>query len=350
MFSKTYPDNEVAPLEVSGTYGSMLQFQLTFGIFVSYVMGIPLPTSDFNSVWNKWLYALFLFPISVACLQLYLLMFKFKLDTPKWLVENGRSDDAYVLLQDIYIGTRAKAELTKLEEGARQSDELGEMLLDNKKPEVTFKELFSKPHLKPLLIGCCKISPALSIMQQLSGINVIIFYSTVLLKQEGGASNVHYMTAMLGFVNMAATLICLAFVESKLHLEFGRKLMLLQGTVGMCICNVLTGLFSVTESNPWLILTFILIFLCFFESSLGTVLWIYLSETMVDKSVGLAIALNWIFAGIVVGTLPFFVSPSVLNVYGTFFLYGGLCVVSFFFILSSVDETKPKHLVNKSSS
>jgi SP family sugar porter-like MFS transporter len=118
--------------------------------------------------------------------------------------------------------------------------------------------------------------------------------------------------------------------------------MLLQGTAGMCVCNVLTGFFSYTDSNPWLIVTFILVFLCFFESSLGTVLWIYLSETMVDQAVGIAVALNWVVAGIVVGTLLFFVSPSVLNVYGTFFLYGALCVFIFIFILIVIPESKKK--------
>mmetsp|Transcript_5389 Transcript_5389/g.9929 ORF Transcript_5389/g.9929 Transcript_5389/m.9929 type:complete len:333 (-) Transcript_5389:3209-4207(-) len=324
--------NEISPHEASGTYGSLLQFQLTLGIFMSYCMGIPLPTSDFSSPMNNWTYALFLFPIPIASFQLYFLLLKFKNDTPKWLVENGQADAALEVLEYIYLGARAKSELEKLKESNTKVDGVGsaEMLLEQKKKEVTFKDLFKAPYLKPMMIGC-----SLSIIQQLSGINVIIFYSTSILKQEGGASNVHYMTAMVGFVNMAATLICLAFVE-----RFGRKIMLLQGTAGMCICNVLTGLFSITESSPWLIVAFILIFLCFFESSQGTVLWIYLSETMEDKAVGLAIALNWIFAGIVVGTLLFFVSPSVLNVYGTFFLYGGLCVIAFFFILVLVPESK----------
>jgi SP family sugar porter-like MFS transporter len=118
--------------------------------------------------------------------------------------------------------------------------------------------------------------------------------------------------------------------------------MLLQGTAGMCVCNVLTGFFSYTDSNPWLIVTFILVLLCFYESSLGTVLMIYLSETMVDQAVGIAVALNWLVTGIVAGTLPFLVSPSVLDVYGTFFLYGTLCVFACIFILIVIPESKKK--------
>jgi hypothetical protein len=182
-------------------------------------MGIPLPTSGFSSPWNNWLYALFLFPVVVAALQLFLLLTVFKHDTPKWLVEKGRSDEALVVLEYIYIGSRPKAELLKLTEGVEASDaqtgEIGEMLVSKPKREVTFKDLFRPPHLRPLMLGCCKCSSALSIVSQLSGIDAIFFYSTSILKQEGGASNVHYMTAMVGFVNMVATLICLAFVESK---------------------------------------------------------------------------------------------------------------------------------------
>jgi SP family sugar porter-like MFS transporter len=118
--------------------------------------------------------------------------------------------------------------------------------------------------------------------------------------------------------------------------------MLLQGLAGMCVFNFLTGIFSYTESNPWLIVASILIFCCFFESSLGTVLFIYLSETIGDQAVGIAISFIWVVTCIVVATLPSLVSPSVLDVYGTFFLYGTLCMFGFIFILIMLPESKKK--------
>lgn len=343
MYSKLQKDIEVCPKKVAGAYGCSLQILLTFGIFIAYCLCIPLPVFDFESPWNYWVYSLFIIPAGFALLQLALFHFYFIYDTPKWLVDNGRSPEALAFLETIYHKQEADRELRKLEGSDvemqdNQSVNSEDLILPKGSKEITYSSLLKSPNLGPLIIGCCKISSALAILSQGSGINVIIFYSTEIMLKAGGASRVHYMTALVGLANMLPTLLCSLLIESNLKSETGRKALMLVGFIGMAICNFIIGYSSEMGANPWVVVAFILVFLIFFEFSIGTIFWVYCSETMIDKSVGIAVAVNWTAATFVVGTLLELISQ--IGLAGTFYFYGSISAFSIFFILIFVPESK----------
>ena len=321
--------SEVAPEQVNGTLGSLIQLQITFGIFASYLMGIPLPTSDLsNDSMNSWWMAMFLFPVLTCLVQSVVLVLVYKFDTPVWLQSKNRDKEAERVLCKIYKSyipeTQNSQEMTENNESAAG--------LVGKDP--SYKELFRNPKYRRGLILTC----SLSALQQLSGINTFIFYSTRIFEETGGQSDqAIYFTAALGFFNMITTLSSLFFVD-----KLGRKLMLLQGSVGMCLCQLLLSYFDYIDAASWLKLSIMLVYVAFFESSLGPVLWIYCGEVMTDKGVGLAVAMNWIWAAIIGAVFPVMSSDSGLGVALTFLIFGCFCAFSFFYVLLFAVETKGK--------
>jgi len=334
--STTY-NFEMSPIEVVGAYGCAFQINICTGILIAYSMALPLPLSDFeSSAWTNWVYPILLLPIVFAALQLGLLYFYFVHDTPKWLVDNGRIKDAQAILALIYTPSRAERELDNLQPGQNdyrddQSANSDDYMLGKESGgEVGYLDLLKRPHLKPTLIGF-----GLSVLSQACGINVIIFYSTELLKRAGGEGTVHWMTVLVGLANLLPTFATPFIIE-----RLGRKLMMVIGYIGMAACNILVAYFSSINANPWLVLTCILVYLAFYEMSIGTVFWIYIAETMIDKSIGIAVGINWLTAAIVVGTLLALLSPDALGLFGTFYFYGALCILSLIFILVFVHESK----------
>ena len=148
IFSKLYTVVELAPSDISGMLGSLTQLMLTFGIFVSYAMGIPLPMSDLSSSMNQWWIGMFLLPIPISVIQIILILFVYPVETPNWLKQQGKTEQADSVLNKIYISYQADNQLN---------------LIDiNEEAEVTpkivyqpsYKELLCSCYIKITLIGC----------------------------------------------------------------------------------------------------------------------------------------------------------------------------------------------------
>ena len=321
---------EIVPLEISGVLGSLVQFQITFGIVVSYAMGIPLPWHNYGDyTMNEWWRALFLLPIPIALLQALLLLLFVRLDTPVWLYDHNRVNEAERHLRRIYVESYVPEALSQLR------GSLKEKPIDMEAPEAIstpgYADLFSPKHIKGLVLAC-----GISLFQQLCGINTFIFYSSRMFNSLGGhKSMANVYTTILGVVNMASTLLSLPFVD-----KIGRKILLLQGCAGMALALGVLGVLAIVKEVPELQLVVMLFYVAFFETSLGPICWIYASEVLPDKGVSIVLLINWIFTAIVGVTFPFMSAGDALDIYGAFWVYCGLCVAAFAFVLLFVMETK----------
>jgi SP family xylose:H+ symportor-like MFS transporter len=344
VYGDLYIVNEIAPPEISGKLGSITQFQITFGILVSFAMGIPLPVDNRDDdPMNNWWIVMFLFPALISILQIILLVCVYPYDTPKWNMENGKRMDAEDLLRKIYKGDTWQPEYKELEniQPSAQSNPGSRSRETLLKKDASYKDLILGAYKKATFVGCSNIYIALSMLQQLTGINTFIFYSSKIFMETGGdAKQAVYFTTAMGFFNMTATLLSLVFVDSKKYVEFGRKFMLMQGAMGMAICQGLLGLFVMLEWTPYLQLVVMLIFVAFFESSLGPVLWIYSTEILNDKGVSLVVATNWIFCSIIGAVFPVMSSDSGIGIANSFFLFAGCCLFAFLYVMFFVIETK----------
>ena len=151
-------------------------------------------------------------------------------------------------------------------------------------------------------MGC-----TLSMLQQLSGINIVMFYSSTIMSSSGLPPN--YITALVGFVNCVSV-----FPTIALFRKFGRKILLwtlslaiAASLVGLGVCLLVDAnakLDSITldvgnKTAQAMSVVCLMLFIMFFELSLGPLLWVYLSEVMTEKGLSLGVGVNQIFTVVI---------------------------------------------------
>ena len=162
-----------------------------------------------------------------------------------------------------------------------------------------------------------------------------MFYSSAIFEKTGVPSNTG--TALVGVFNMIST-----FLATFLLARFGRKT--LMWTISLIMAANLIGLgvmYSYCDSNSppigYTELVLILLYVCLFEFSLGSIVWLYNPEIMTEKGVTIATVANWTFTLII----SLVTSTLINNIKGwTFIIFGIFCIICGFFVLTVVKETK----------
>lgn len=193
--------SELAPKEYRGPYGALNQFMCTLGILVIACLGIPIPddlttlNKDDFLVANYWRVCWGL-PIIFSLIQVVSMILIFKYETPIVLKETNKEDSLVELLKKMYIQEHVEMRLQEVTEAAGG---------ENSGPVVqtTYSETFCDPNLRgAAFVGC-----TLAMLQQLTGINAIIFYSSEIFASiPGNPIPVNSQTALVMAVNCVAVL------------------------------------------------------------------------------------------------------------------------------------------------
>lgn len=142
-------------------------------------------------------------------------------DTPNSLIERGQHENAKKMLQKIRGTVNVDEEYQDLVDASEEA----------KKVEHPWRNIM-QPKYRPQLTFCSFIP----FFQQLTGINVIMFYAPVLFKTLGFGSDASLMSAVItGGVNVVATLVSIFTVD-----KFGRRILFLEGGAQMLVCQVKT--------------------------------------------------------------------------------------------------------------
>ena len=194
---------------------------------------------------------IFLIPVLFAVLQITLLLLVFKHDTPTF----------YSIMNLKELEREAYKLIYKQREN-EESDGCEEVR------EECYSDLLIRPLLKPFVFGCW-----LSIIQQLTGINWIIFYSNDIftLSSSGREAEVAAKigTCLVGFANFIASLWVIPLLN-----YFGRKSMMMFAQCGMILWYFLLWIWTNADIN-YSIEIWTLIFICFYQLGIGPILWIY---------------------------------------------------------------------------
>ena len=323
---------ENAPAHVRGRFVSLYQMAITIGIFLAYFADYLLVNG------NAWRVMLGISAIPAVLLLLAVLPLG---DTARWYLKMGRRVEAERVLQKVNPAGDAAAEATHLEEGIEAD------------AQATWREVFARDWRKPL-----SVAALLAVLQQLTGINAIIYYADTIFAAAGFNNPTSQSLATLwavGAVNVVATLVAVLWVD-----RFGRKPLLLIGSAGMCTgLLVVAGAFfelqKVTSSERAthgvasagiLALIGLVIFIASFAFSLGPVVWTVINEVFPShvrgRGVAIATAINWFAAWAVAQT--FLSLVNAISSEGTFLLFAGFCVVTFIYVRWFLPETKGKTL------
>jgi SP family xylose:H+ symportor-like MFS transporter len=256
--------------------------------------------------------------------------------SPRWLMMKGREAEAQQVLARI-LGNPAAAE----QECAAIKASLQEAAASG---ESALKKLFGPGMLAALLIGT-----TLSVLQQVTGINAILYYGAeIFSKALGyGPEDALKQQILLGAVNLAFTFVAIYQVD-----RWGRKPLLIVGTLGMAIGIGTLAATLYFEQKGLLSLVGMLTFIGSFALSMGPVTWVLLSEMFPNSvrsaAMSIAVAAQWLFNGLVAQAFPM-INESELNheVFHNslaYLIFAVLCVVTVLFALRFVPETKGKTL------
>ncbi|HYK36560.1 MFS transporter, partial [Alloacidobacterium sp.] len=139
----------------------------------------------------------------------------------------------------------------------------------------------------------------------------------------------------VGAMNLVATLLAMSVID-----KFGRKKLLLFGTVGLAICLTVIGVLFWTHSHLNLLVWLLMIYIALFAVSHGAVVWVYISEVFPNrvraKGQSLGSSAHWITNAVISLVFPIFAKSSGS---APFLFFAAMMVVDFFIILFYYPET-----------
>lgn len=321
---------EVSPAAIRGRMVTINQFAIIFGMFVVYFVNYFIAGLGDLS-WNettgwRWMFASEALPAGLLLLTL-----RWVPETPRWLIQQGRANDAIKILTQV-SGSR---------KGSEQVWEI--------KETITLEESGSvRELLKPDLRRVLWIGIALAVLQQVTGINVFLYYAPEIFRGLGATADVSLLqTVVVGGVNLSFTVLALAIID-----KVGRKPMLMGGAAGMGISLIGLGIASYLELIDTWALIFILGYIVCFALSMGPVTWVVLSEIFPNRlrgrAMGIAALFLWFANFAVSQTFPMLSeNPWLVEHFNRafpFWLYGLMCFVTIGFVWAFVPETKGKTL------
>jgi len=335
---------ELSPADQRGKLVSYYQLAVVIGFFIVFLATYFIGGGDTSklsaeqikdlheyNVHQGWRVMFWseLFPAGIFFLFLF-----FVPNSPRWLIMKNQDEKAIAVLERINGEAKAK-EIYK---------EIKDSLADDKL-KTDDKSINHKKGLGIILF----VGIMLSVFQQVTGINAILYYGAeIFSKALGyGAEDALKQQILLGGVNLLFTFVAIFTVD-----KWGRKPLLITGTVGMAAGILTLGVSIFTNNLGFIALLGLLTFIGAFAMSMGPIVWVMLAEIFPNRVrsayMSIAVALQWFSNMMVSFFFPIIVGSEMnktsFNGALPYFIFGGLCIVTVFFVLKFIPETKGKSL------
>lgn len=312
---------EIAPAGQRGRLVSINQLTIVVGILVVYFTNYAFAQAYGDESW-RWMLGSEVLP----ALAFFFLLFIIP-ESPRWLYKNHQVEKAREVLRKLEGESEVNYELHEIE-----------ATLQGETEKVAFGDLFKGRMKKIMFVGV-----VLAMLQQLVGINAIIYYAPTIFASAGsGLESALAQTVAIGAVNLTFTFVALWLVD-----KLGRKPLLLAGSVGMTISLTFLVLSFVSDSlGGFGVLFSILGYIASFAATHAAVMWVVISEIFPNKyrgsAMSVALFLHWSSTYLVTQTFPWLLA----NKGGAFSfgIFAAISALSFFFVWFFVPETKGKSL------
>ena len=311
---------EVSPSRNRGTLVSLNQFAIVIGILAAYLISWQMARFG-ESSW-RWMLLAAALP-SLAFLAGLLAI----PESPRWLISRGRQNQGEHILTRIFGPRAAREQVEAIERAAVAED-------------GSWLELLSPGMRKRLRVGML-----LALFSQITGINTVLYYGSIIVSEHfpgQSASMALVANVIIGSVNLIFTVVAMVFLD-----RWGRRriLMAASGGMGIALTILVIGL-NLPNSSPLLMLCSILVYVAFFALGMGPCPWLIIAEIFPTKVRGRAasIATSTLWSGTLLVTFTFLSLVRILNLGGTFAIYGFLSFVCFAYVWKFVPETKGRTL------
>lgn len=332
---------EIAPAQIRGRLGSLQQLAIVSGIFLSLLVDYAIATGAGSSraitfggleAW-RWMFVAMVVPAVIyGVLSLAIP------ESPRQLLAKGRIDEARAVLARV-LGDRG----------------LDEKIADIRASLVADHE----PRWSDLRGGTFGLLPivwvgiGLSVFQQFVGINVIFYYSSVLWQAVGFSEKSSLLiTVITSVVNVVTTVVAIVLVD-----RWGRRPLLFVGSIGMALTlGIMATVFGSAPLDsagaPHLAGTAGIVallaanvYVFAFGLSWGPVVWVLLGETFPNRiraaALSVAAAAQWVANWAISTSFPVLQHVGLGLAYG---LYTAFAILSFFFVIRFVRESKGREL------
>ena len=307
--------SEIAPTQSRGALSTIGPLTGTTGILISYIVGYALSG---QGLW-RWMFAVAIIPSVLLTLGMLIAP-----DSPRWLARHGRLAEARATLAMVYPPDEVDQELARISSVARR-------------PSLGLIGLFTDRSVRrPVLIAC-----SLAILQQVVGINTVVYYAPTILRNIGfGASNAILTTSCLQLLSVIASVFTARIVDGT-----GRRPLLMTGAAVMGVALVSIGLImstplSMTTGGHVIAVLSLAIYKMAFSFSWGPLVWVMMPEILPQRvrgpGMGFATLTNWASNFVVSLLFPILLGIGALIVFGVFVAF---CAVAFAFTALVLRET-----------
>jgi sugar porter (SP) family MFS transporter len=308
---------EVSPAAIRGRLVSMNQLAIVLGILVSYLVGWAMAGLGEDS-W-RWMFAVAALPSLLFFGALF-----FVPESPRWLVKEGRHEEAARVL-------------ARLGEPPSQVGEIERAIAEE---SGSLRQLFEKGLRRPLAIGV-----TLAILQQVTGINTVLYYGSIIFTEQAGAASTSaalWANVLVGAMNLVFTVVALFTID-----RLGRRVLLISAAAGMGVSLTVLGfVFRAGSATPSSVLALILCYVACFSFGMGPGVWVVISELFPTRIRGRAMSLAtvalWLACLLI--TLTFLSLVKAFTAGGAFWIYALMCACTVWFVWKFTPETKGKNL------
>lgn len=308
---------EVAPEQTRGAMISTYQLMITIGIFVAFLSDLAL---SYSGAW-RWMLGIIAIPGALFLLGVLVLP-----ESPRWLMLRGRRDEATAVLARLRGDSAVvSCEVADIEAQLKSRQHGWQLFRHN------------RDFRRSVGLGIL-----LQVMQQLTGINVIMYYAPRIFASVGfGTSAQMWTTAIVGLTNMLATFIAIGLVD-----RLGRKPILYAGfgvmAASLDAVGTMMYLGTTTHAEQMVTVVMLLVFIIGFAMSAGPLVWTLCSEVQPlrgrDFGIGCSTFVNWT-ANMIVGA-TFLTLLNGIGHAATFWLYAGLNLLFILITFLWVPETR----------
>jgi SP family sugar porter-like MFS transporter len=285
-----------------------------------------LPGENILNSWNgktgwRWMFWAPAFPAI-----LYLILAFVLPESPRWLI----SKEKYSKATDIFSRIVGKEHATVL------VDEVRKTALETVN-KVKLSKLFKGKNFKIVLIGI-----VIAVLQQSCGINVVFNYAQEIFTAAGySVSDMLFNIVVTGIVNVIFTFVGMYTVD-----RLGRRSLMLLGTIGLSLIYIVLGAGYYFQLEGIIMLILVVLAIACYAMTLAPVTWIVISEIFPTRirAKGMAVSTFALWSASFVLTYTFPLLNNSLGAYGTFWLYGLICMLGFLFMKANLPETKGKTL------
>lgn len=305
---------EISPAKWRGRFVCFFQFNIVLGIVLAYfsnywIAGVP----------NDWQWMIM--AESIPAFLFSVLMFTMP-ESPRWLVKQGREADAAAVFEKT-----GENDIQGEMEAIRQS------LADS---SAKGGKLFQKKYWKPILIAFL-----IATINQLTGINAILYYAPRLLELSGVfREGAMLQSIIIGLTNLTFTMLGMFIID-----KVGRKTLIGIGAVGMVICQAMVARgFALEAFHGYYMLIFLVGYVAFFALSLGATIWVVIAEVFPnDVRAGGQVfgsMTHWVWSALLTWFFPMFLSIGGQYIFTFFSIMAALALVFAWWM----PETKGKSL------